>query len=133
MDSDYAPPKGCPADDRDYLVPLPGSYAYKLMTRGMVPLLGGTLQAATAAPPVCKDDNDLLKTQMQQEMFEFAKAMDGKAEDTWKALNATLNNVMLEGNVVTSLAVLPLEMILLYLLAAVVSLGFLIAALVVGI
>lgn len=126
-------PKECPPDYTDYAIPTPGTYAYKLLIRGMVPLFGGALQQSTQAPKNCKDQNEAIQLQMQAEMFGYAKTMNRAAEDTWKALNTMLSNVMLEGNVVTSLMVLPVEMRLLYLLAAIVCLIFLSVALVVGI
>jgi hypothetical protein len=131
--SGYTKPENCPPDYNDYTNPLPGTYAYKLMTRGWIPLFGGLAQSRTKVPDTCAQDNVKLQTIINRELYAYANAQTKGVEDQWKTTNTLLQNMMTEGAVITALQTMPVIAQLLYLSAGIVALIFLSVAILVGI
>jgi len=130
--AEYDPPDSCPPDPREFQFWNFGTYAQSMIWRGFVPLAGGLLQARVDKPASCEEDNNDAMDAMEQNLAQWEKTAGGTEENLWITMNSVLSQLTVVGQVVSDLREMPLQNMLLYLVAAVTALALLSLAILIG-
>ncbi len=117
----YSPPSMCPPNKAEYQLE-PGSYASKMFWRGFIPMAGGIMQKNVKKPPTVIDENNKLRSNMQQTVAQWEAQAGSQSISIWEDLNDMLEDVVQIAAAMYPLVVLPLHTRLIYLFAGVIAL-----------